>query len=98
MRFKIAESATAALDANSKIFRGNSIVVLNSSGNRTVSGRSSVFVGNVPVGEYLFIYIYALLLNFVLVLNYKKLFMQMLSVLQLRLLLSNSSRSNRVEL
>lgn len=49
VRFKIAESATAALDANSKIFRGNSIVVLNSSGNRTVSGRSSVFVGNVPV-------------------------------------------------
>ncbi|XP_063613661.1 RNA-binding protein 34-like [Penaeus indicus] len=49
VRFKSAESATAALEANNKIFRGYSIVVFSSCGNRSVSGRASVFVGNVPV-------------------------------------------------
>lgn len=49
VKFKSAESATAALDANNKIFRGFSIVVFSACGNRSVSGKASVFVGNVPV-------------------------------------------------
>ncbi|XP_047499817.1 RNA-binding protein 34-like isoform X2 [Penaeus chinensis] len=49
VRFKSAESATAAVDANNKIFRGHSIVVFSSCGNHSVNGRASVFVGNVSV-------------------------------------------------
>ncbi|XP_042879089.1 RNA-binding protein 34-like [Penaeus japonicus] len=48
VRFKNTESVTTALDANDKIFRGNRILVFSACGNRIISFKSSVFVGNVP--------------------------------------------------
>lgn len=55
VRFKNKETAIKALEANNKEYMGKHLQVDLATGNRKIDGKCSVFVGNLPFGELLYI-------------------------------------------